>query len=276
MSSGQACPHSSDICSGNGTCIQRDAILPQVAPFPSNLIWQCKQPSCKDWHIWAQALHLAFGPQLIISIPLGGWLRHPHQPTVHIPYDPSLDLLYQPGHHGVWHIFTKPPNASVTNSFMCYTYPRAATIVPPMAYHIAFASPGPAQMLHFQGSSLQPIPPPPTDTLSAHLLYLWKDHSWPLHSSVFPDNGQAIAHAIHLGTAHRVCDGLYMSKVSPDFSTTAWLLEDICLPHLHLCQGIVHVSGPPSAANAYHAELQGLHALLMAITGLCSFHRITT
>ncbi len=67
-----------------------------------------------------------------------------------------------------------------------------------------------------------------------------------------------------------------MSEVSPDFATTAWLLEDSHFPHLHLCQGIVHVSGPPSAANAYHAELQGLHALLMAIKGLCSFHRITT
>jgi len=117
--------------------------------------------SLKDWHIWSQALHLAFGPQLIIAIPLGGWLQHPHQPTVNIPYDPALDLLYQPGHHVVWHVFTKLPNALVTNSFMHYMYTRAATTVPPMAYHIAFASPGPVQMLHFQGSSLQPIPPPP-------------------------------------------------------------------------------------------------------------------
>jgi len=122
--------------------------------------------------------------------------------------------------------FTKPPNALVTNSFTHYMYPRAATIVAPTAYHIAFASPGPAQMLHFQGSSLQPIPPPPAATLSAHLLHLWKDHSWPLHSSVFPDNGQAVAHAIHLGMAHGVGDGSYMSEVSLDFATAAWLLED--------------------------------------------------
>ncbi len=154
-------------------------------------------------------------------------------------------------------------------------YTRATNTVPPMAYHIAFASPGPAQMLHFQGSSPQPIPPLPTNTLSVHLLHLWKDCSWPLHSSVFPDNGQAVAQAIHLGTVHGVCNGSYTSKVSPDFATAAWLLEDSHLPHLHQCQGIVHVSGPPSAANAYCAELQGLHALLMAIKGLCSFHRIT-
>ena len=58
-----------DICSGDGTCIQCYSILPQVAPFSSNLIWQHEQPSLKDWHIWSQALHLAFGPQLIIAIP---------------------------------------------------------------------------------------------------------------------------------------------------------------------------------------------------------------
>jgi len=164
----------------------------------------------------------------------------------------------------------------VTNSFTRYTYTRAATTVPPTASHIAFASPGPAQTLHFQGSSLQPIPLPPSGTLSEHLQHLWKDRSWPLHSSVFPDNGQAVAQAIHLGTAHGVCDGSYMSTISPDFATAAWLLEDSSFPHLQLCRGIVHVSGPPSAANAYRAELQGLHTLLMAIKGLCSFHRITT
>ena len=87
-----------------------------MAPFSSTLIWQHKQPSAKVWHIWLQALHSTFGTQLIIAIPLGGWLRPPHQPTVYIPYDPASDLLYQPGHHQVWQVFTKLPNALVTNS----------------------------------------------------------------------------------------------------------------------------------------------------------------
>jgi len=147
-----------DICSGDGTCIQCDSFLLNVAPFSSNLIWQQEQPSHNDWHIWSQAFHLAFGPQLIIAIPLGGWLHHPYQPTVHIPYDPALDLLYQPGHHEVWQMFSKLPNALVTNSFTCYTYTRATLTVPPVAYHMAFASPGPAQTVHFQGPSLQPTP----------------------------------------------------------------------------------------------------------------------
>ena len=69
--------------------------------------------------------------------------------------------------------------------------------------------------------------------------------------SVFPENGQAAANSISLGTAHGVCDGSYMSEASPDFATAAWLLEDSHFPHLHLCRGITHVSGPPSEANAY-------------------------
>jgi len=63
-----------NICSGNGTCIRHDISLLHVVPSPSKWIWQCEQPSAKDWAIWLQALQLAFGPQLIIAILLGGWL----------------------------------------------------------------------------------------------------------------------------------------------------------------------------------------------------------
>jgi len=45
-----------DICLGDGTTICHDTVLPQVAPFPSNLIWQKEQPSAKDWQIWSQTL----------------------------------------------------------------------------------------------------------------------------------------------------------------------------------------------------------------------------
>jgi len=138
-----------------------------------------------------------------------------------------------------------------------------------------FASPGPAQMLHFQGSCPQPICPPLATALSEHVIHLWKERAWPLHSSVFPNQALAVANAICLGTAHGVCNGSYISTVSPDFATTAWLLEDSHFPHQNLCCSITHVSGPPSKANAYCAELQGLHALLLAIKGLCSFYAVT-
>jgi len=64
-------PTIADICSGNGTCIWCDISLPHVSPSPSKWIWQCEQPSATDWGIWSQALQWAFGPQLIIAIPLG-------------------------------------------------------------------------------------------------------------------------------------------------------------------------------------------------------------
>jgi len=70
--------------------------------------------------------------------------------------------------------------------------------------------------------------------------------------------------------------GSYMSAASLDFATAAWLLEDSHFPHQNLCCSITHVSGPPADANAYDMELQGLHALLLAIKGLCSLHTVTS
>jgi len=131
-------------------------------------------------------------------------------------------------------------------------------------------------MLHFQGSCPQPIPSPLATTLSMHIIQLWREQAWPLHSSVFPNQGLVIANAIHLGTAQGVCDRSYISAASPGFTTVAWLLEDSHFPHKNLCQGITHVSGPPADANVYHTELQGLHTSLLAIKGLFSFHVITS
>jgi len=46
-------------------------------------------------------------------------------------FGPASDTLYQSGHHGIWHVLTKLPNALVTNSFTCYTYTSVATSTPP-------------------------------------------------------------------------------------------------------------------------------------------------
>jgi len=42
-----------DVYTGDGTAIQCDTLLLQVAPYPSNLIWQHEQPSHKNQKIWA-------------------------------------------------------------------------------------------------------------------------------------------------------------------------------------------------------------------------------
>jgi len=82
--------------------------------------------------------------------------------------------------------------------------------------------------------------------------------------------------AIQFGTAHGICDGSYMSEASPEFATTAWLLEDSRFPHQAQCHRIAHVSGVTNDVNAYRAELQGLHALLLVVKSVCSFYLITS
>jgi len=131
-------------------------------------------------------------------------------------------------------------------------------------------------MLHFQGSYPRPLPIPPTAPLFDHIFCLLKDCAWPLHSSIFPHQGQAIAQAISLGMAHGDCDRVFMDAASLDFATAAWLLEDIHHQHKNLCHCITHVSGPPADVNAYCAGLQGLHALLLAIKDLCSYYAFTS
>jgi len=110
----------------------------------------------------------------------------------------------------------------------------------------------------------------------AHIHQLWKEHAWPLHSSVSPNQGQALTEAIMLGMAHGVCDGSYTSEASLEYATATWLLEDSRFPHQSLWCSIVHVSGITTDINAYQAELQGLHALLLAIKAICSYYSVTS
>jgi len=172
-----------DICSGDGTCICCNIALPHVAPFSSNLIWQCKETSAKDWHIWLQALHLAFGPQLIIAIPLGGWLQPPHQPSVHLPYDPASDTLYQPGHHGVWLVFSKLPNALLTNSFTCYW---GCYLHPNHCISPCLCTTRPSPNATFS-KFLSPVHSSPTGHYTIHACHpTLEEQAWPLYSSVSP------------------------------------------------------------------------------------------
>jgi len=149
---------------------------------------------------------------------------------VHLCYSPASNMLYQPSHHRVWDSFWQPPNALVTHSFTCYAYMDVTAAVPPIASHLGYASPGLAQTLHLQGC-LKPLPILPAITLSDHIHGLWKEQA----CSIFPNQCQAIAEAVLLGTAHGVCNGLYMCEASPEFATAAWLLEDSQFPYQNLC-----------------------------------------
>lgn len=124
--------------------------------------------------------------------------------------------------------------------------------------------------------SILPLPPPSQFSHLADFLLLVHDSPyWPLTSSLFPCNGTTVASAILGGTAVGVCDGSYMPSMDAGRAAASWVIVDSLQPHLNSCFGHTLVSGTAVAINSYRAELQGLHALLLAVEILCSFHHIT-
>ena len=96
---------------------------------------------------------------------------------------------------------------------------------------------------------------------------------WPLATAWFPEEGSTLAEAIRKGTAIGVSDGSYKPNQATHLASAGWIVQDLhTKKHIG---GVLRVSGNPKETNAYRAELQGLHAMLMAITILCEFHWIT-
>jgi len=60
----------------------------------------------------------------------------------------------------------------------------------------------------------------------------------------------------------------------PNLATTAWFLADLQADPDTLFFGASPVSGPPTEINAYRAELQGIHNLLVAIEFFCAQYDI--
>jgi len=91
------------------------------------------------------------------------------------------------------------------------------------------------------------------------------DAQWPLCYLQLPTQGTHLALAILSGSTHGVCDGSYMPSFCHDLGATAWFLEDSHSPGLHTCYGFLHGTGDPGISYTYWAELQGMHALLLAL-----------
>jgi hypothetical protein len=66
-----------------------------------------------------------------------------------------------------------------------------------------------------------------------------------------------------------------MPNLSLSLASAAWIIEDPEAPG-PACRGACRTSGQPSDANAYRAELQGIHALLLAATVVCRVHGISS
>ncbi len=95
------------------------------------------------------------------------------------------------------------------------------------------------------------------------------DAQWPLCYLQFPTGGTHLALAILSCSAHGVCDGSYMPSLCHDLGAAAWFLKDSHSPGLHTFYSSLHGTGGPGIPNAYHAGLQGMHVLLLAIHSIC-------
>jgi len=99
---------------------------------------------------------------------------------------------------------------------------------------------------------------------------------WPIEHSHLSPHDHHLCQAFQAGLALAICgDGSYMPCGYPHLATAAWIIHS-GLPSPAICHGITQVHGHPSLVNSYHAELQGMLSLLMAINHICTLHSLTT
>jgi len=116
-----------------------------------------------------------------------------------------------------------------------------------------------------------PVPP----LTIQDLITSWGEEAWPLEHSDF-SGCQSLAEAITKGTAHGVCDGSYMPELDATIGTAGWKAEDSEFPGGSCCRGATPTSGTSNEINAYRSEFQGIHAILLALTAVCEFFRVTS
>ena len=103
------------------------------------------------------------------------------------------------------------------------------------------------------------------------LIATWEDN-WPLLCGSNFCHVALVVEAIMTGTAITVSDGSYMPKMCTQLAKASWCIEN---PLTTLaCHGLAQVSGTKAETNAYQAELQGIHTILMALKVICDFHLI--
>jgi hypothetical protein len=125
----------------------------------------------------------------------------------------------------------------------------------------------------FDGSEAILLPDDPSSSIRSLFLDLGA-HSWPLLTSSFPSEGIHLAIALSTGTAVAVCDGSYSPTRSLHLASAAWILYDTHTGQN--CRGATRVCGDMDVITAYRAELQGLHAILLATWVICQRHSLTT
>ena len=78
--------------------------------------------------------------------------------------------------------------------------------------------------------------------------------------------------AIIAGRAICCCNGSYQPSLSEDIVGSGWIIQ---APVTRVeCNGACPTSGYLKAVNAYRAELQGIHTILLVVKAICSGYNI--
>ncbi len=257
-----------DVIDGGGLHIQRNSWAFAYTAFKSEYEWAREHPASTDWNDWRRGLRniTSQNASLPFHARLGSWIAKPHRRWEWF-YSPSANKLYR-GRDEIFHVYTRVTNASSPKfEELEVTWdPLPADACRATARKDTFGR----ILLEGWATSFETETPQPTTVRD--VIDSWGEANWPLEKSDF-ENAKSIAEAIESRKALAVCDGSYMPDACRSSGAAAWIVEhsdtQIC------CNGVVQTSGEEDEVNPYRSELQGLHALLMALLAICKLFNIT-
>ena len=263
----------SDITAGDGITLihkYRNPSRRQPALRESCWNWPPIKATANDWELWRQTLGTLFPyNRLPPTSQLGPWITKPH---LHSPwwFDPASHLVWKEHSPTEWTSYRTSPTRGRTHYYKVWQYHQPK---PTGTLRRATVTPGPRiNSIILTGHAEQETLDPTPTTVEELLPSLGED-GWPLKTAWFPDE-ERLVQAIQNGTARGVSDGSYKPKANPSLAAAAWIiLDEAGSTHVG---GVVRVTGMQNETNAYRAELQGLHAMVMAVWTLCRAHNVTT
>ena len=273
-----------DISDGEGKHICDWAFGMRKAPErESKWRWPREAPGGADKRAWRKGLALLRDPDYGFTsskFHLGDWVIPTHRKQWQWRYDSSQKILYGYFLNRYWRKYVPRSNRHPRKGSI---FIREGFSLAPPAHNteLATVTVYSTNEVRFEGSAAPGTTATTTNYRSIeHLRDSWKDR-WPIDLADFPNNGETVANAIREDRAQGGCDGSYKAERAADLGAAAWLLEDsnkVRSPALarDSCCGVVRTSGTRDEVNAYRSELQGVHALFLAIKLLCIYHKITS
>jgi hypothetical protein len=263
----------SDLTEGNGRDLRPSYLTANtLEPHaePSSYDWPTSRPANKDWSLWRTTLLLLFPHSVLPQrLRLGSWTRLPHKQIPWYWHPVSLSLW----HHEdtTWNKYTLvdggPPRRPIYRCVPTSGVRPTGQLLPATASRKPYTDTD----VFYGGSDLL-LPPPPLDSISS-ILQDMGERAWPLRQRTFPHDGLAIALAITHGSAIAVADGSFKPGRALHLGAAAWIIHDPSHP-AQSCSGATAVSGGIGIVSAYRAELQGVHAILLALWTICLRHSI--